>query len=262
MQPAISTQNKASVPPAPTRPVDDAHGDNQNFTTTKCCNRKKKNRTPEYAPGSRALPLTHINLTPQLYASIAVSTNMVAPVPKAQQPNSALKTSTVLPSITEVTIVCQGGHVNARLENQIRGRTADTIVCEVKLNMSKAVAHPIPLRASCWSIHPCSKGNFVFSFEGHIPFDTIVSYEHILLAPFWGLGQLCPSLGWTRMIAHGILFMDNDDITIGPDMLLMEVHTLPGLKKAFFAMEPISAKKSLYYKTILHSLSTIIRLID
>jgi hypothetical protein len=61
--------------------------------------------------------------------------------------------------------------------------------------MAKAVAKPIPLRAGRWSVHPRSKGNFVYSFDGHIPFDVISSYEHILLRPFQGTGQLCPSLG-------------------------------------------------------------------
>jgi hypothetical protein len=104
--------------------------------------------------------------------------------------------------------------------------------------MAKAVAHPIPLKVGRWSLHPWSRGNFVFSFEGHIPFDTISSYEHILLNPFQGSGQLRPSLGWTRMIAHGVPFMEFDGKVFGPDALLMETCTLPGLKKAFFAMEP------------------------
>jgi hypothetical protein len=78
----------------------------------------------------------------------------------------------------------------------------------------------------------------VFSFEGHIPFDTISLYEHILLVPFRGSGQLRPSLGWTRLIAHGVPFIELDGQVFGPEALLKEVRTLPGLKKAFFAMEP------------------------
>jgi hypothetical protein len=45
-------------------------------------------------------------------------------------------------------------------------------------------------------------------------------------------------LGWTRLLAHGVPIADNDDIVFGPDALLMEVRTLLGLKKAYFAMPP------------------------
>jgi Endonuclease-reverse transcriptase len=61
-------------------------------------------------------------------------------------------------------------------------------VREVRLNIAKAVAKPIPLRAGRWSINPQSKGNFVFSFDGCIPFNMIMSYKHILLGPFHGSG--------------------------------------------------------------------------
>lgn len=61
--------------------------------------------------------------------------------------------------------------------------------------MGIAVAKPIVLRAGWWSVHPRSRGNFVYSFDGNIPFDIIESYERILLAPFFGSGKLSPSMG-------------------------------------------------------------------
>jgi len=104
--------------------------------------------------------------------------------------------------------------------------------------MTKAVAKPIPLKAGRWSINPRSKGNFVFSFDGCIPFDILHSYEHILLGPFQGTGQLRPSLGWTRLLAHGVPTRDNMEVVFGPEELLKEVRTMPGLKKAHLTMEP------------------------
>jgi hypothetical protein len=104
--------------------------------------------------------------------------------------------------------------------------------------MIRAVAKPIPLRAGRWSIHPRSKGNFVYSFDGNIPFDVITSYEHILLQPFHGSGQLRPSLGWTRLLAHGVPLTDNDGLVFDTEALMEEVRLLPGLKKAFFSMAP------------------------
>jgi len=128
--------------------------------------------------------------------------------------------------------------MDPQVERCIQARAADAIVREVRLNMMKAVAKPIPLKAGRWSINPRSKGNFVYSFDGCIPFDIITSYEHILLGPFQGAGQLRPSLGWTRLLAHGVPTRDNADFIFGPEELLREVRTMPGLKKAHLAMEP------------------------
>src|SRR5713226_3593965 len=121
--------------------------------------------------------------------------------------------------------------------------------------MSKAVVRPIPLRAGRWSVHPRSKGNFVYSFNGHIPFDTVLSYEHILLAPFQGSGQLCPSLGWTRLLIHGVPIMDNSDIVFGPDVLMEEVCSLLGLRKAFFAMPPRWLKPVDHFNSVYSSIT-------
>ena len=104
--------------------------------------------------------------------------------------------------------------------------------------MAKAVAKPIPLRAGRWSIHPRSKGNFVFSFDGCLSFDLIQSYERLLLEPFYGSGQLCPSMGWTRFLVHGVPVWDDYGTVFGPHTILQEAKTLPGLKKAVFAMQP------------------------
>ena len=110
---------------------------------------------------------------------------------------------------------------------------------EVRIKMAKAVAKPIALRAGRWSIHPRSKGNFVYSFDGCIPFNILQSYERLLLEPFYGSGQLCPSMGWTRFAVHGVPAWDDDGLTIfGPDAILEEARTMPGLKKATFAMQP------------------------
>jgi hypothetical protein len=229
--------NKASIASSSTRTADNAHEDYQNFTTVKCHNRKKKNGGSDSAPGHAVTQPTQINLTLQSYANTAATASTAVSKSKPQATNPP-KTSATTPSIMEVTVICHGGHLDSQIENRIQGRSADAIVHEVRLNMAKVVAHPIPLKAGHWSIHPRSKGNFVFSFDGHVPFDTISSYEHILLSPFLGSGQLCPSLGWTRVIAHSVPFTDNNNMVFGPDKLLTEVHTLPGLKKAFFAMKP------------------------
>ena len=104
--------------------------------------------------------------------------------------------------------------------------------------MAKTLLNPIPKKAGRWSIQPHSKGNFIYSFNGHIPFDIISSYEHILLEPFHSSGQLCPSLGWTWLLAHSVPFTNNEGSVFKADKLQVEVRMLPRLKKVYFAMLP------------------------
>ena len=170
--------------------------------------------------------------TPASYAGVATTASALP------QPPPQKKGGNPSPAITEVTILRSGGLLDAQKETQIRNRAADAIVREVRLKMAKATANPIRLRAGRWSINPRSRGNFVFSFDGNVPFDTIKSYEHILLSPLGSVGELCPSMGWTRFLANGVPVWDEDDVPFSPNALLDEVRALPGLKKVFFAMQP------------------------
>jgi len=194
---------------------------------------KPRNKGKGKAPPGKEPPAqpTQINITPASYAQAALT------AADTRQP-PAPKANVKLPGITEVTVLRTGGHADPHVERCVRARAADVIVREVRLKMMKTVAKPIPLKAGHWSINPRSKGNFVYSFDGCIPFDIVASYEHILLGPFQGSGQLRPSLGWTRLLAHGVPTKDNADIVFGPEELLREVRTMPGLKKAHLAMEP------------------------
>jgi hypothetical protein len=201
------------------------------FTLVSHTGKRRKGKgkaNPEGAPPPQPM---QIIVTPASYAGAA------AAAASKQQPPLPHKT-TSLPTITEVTVIRSGGHCDAQLESRICVRAADAIVREVRLNMAKSVANPILLKAGRWSVHPRSKGNFVYSFDGNIPFTHILSYEHLLLAPFHGSGQLCPSLGWTRFIVHGVPVMDNENVVSGPDALLKEARTIPALRKIFFAMPP------------------------
>jgi hypothetical protein len=173
------------------------------------------------------------NPTPASYAGAA------ATAAKTIQPPAPPKQLMRAPTITEITVLRDGGFLDTELEERVRGRAADAIVREVTLKMAKAVARPIPLKAGRWSFHPRSKGNFVYSFDGNVPFDLITTYEHILLSPFRGSGKLSPSMGWTRLLAHGVPVWDENEWTnFGPEALLREVKAMPCLKKAHFAMPP------------------------
>jgi hypothetical protein len=102
----------------------------------------------------------------------------------------------------------------------------------------KAVNRPIRIIAGWWSIGLWSKGNYVYTLAGEVPFAKIQSYEQFLLAPFPGLFQLCPSLGWMRLLAHGVPFTDNEGIAFSPEVLLKKVRMLPGLHDTHFALSP------------------------
>lgn len=45
-------------------------------------------------------------------------------------------------------------------------------------------------------------------------------------------------MGWTHFLVHGVPVWDDYDIVFGPQSILQQTMTLPGLKKAVFAMQP------------------------
>ncbi|KAF8500745.1 hypothetical protein F5888DRAFT_1298123 [Russula emetica] len=119
------------------------------------------------AGGQTSAQPAQTNLTPASYANAAMNAADI------QQPQAPRRQRNPTPAITEVTVLRTGGHVDPQRESHIRARAADAIVREVRTKMAKVVAKPIPLRAGRWSIHPRSKGNFVFSFDGCLTFDVI-----------------------------------------------------------------------------------------
>ena len=154
--------------------------------------------------------------------------------PKDHMQHSCLPHS----QLTEVTVLRMGGLTDMETKQCIRARVPDAIVHEVHVNMKNAVEKPILLRVGRWSINPRSKGNFIFSFDGNIPFNCILSYKHILLGPFQGDSQLYPSLGCTCLLIHKVPFTDNNNIPFSLKVLLKEVCTHPGLKRVHFAIAP------------------------
>ena len=243
-------QNTTDTQPGPPDPSAN-EGDEFTLVSRNGRNRKGKGKAP--AMGQATTQTTQPSNSYAGAASAAAATRQPPPPPPLP------KQGNPLPSITEVTVLQSGGHPNPLTESQTRARAADAIIREVRIKMAKVLKKPITLRAGRWSIHPRSKGNFVYSFNSHIPFDVITSYEHILLDLFHGVGQLRPSLGWTRLLAHGVPLLDNDDRVFDSDALLKEVKTMPGLKKVQFAMPPRWLRPtdsiSSHYSTITFAIS-------
>ena len=148
-----------------------------------------------------------------LAAQQAVNTN--PPLPSNNKPGPPRA------AITEVTVLQFGGLTDIQQETAIRACLADAITCKVRTAVEKAVHRPICIIAGQWSVSSKSRGNFVYTLAREVPFTTIQSYESLLIAPFPGPSQLCPSLGWVRLLVHGVPTMDNS--IRGPDSLLKEV---------------------------------------
>ena len=71
--------------------------------------------------------------------------------------------------------------------------------------------------------------------QGQVDFTTIQKFESFLIGPFPGGGQLCPNQGWTKLLAHGVPVLNNDDLVFSPEDLLREVWSIPGLHNAYFS---------------------------
>ena len=141
------------------------------------------------------------------------------------------------PAFTKVMILRSGGTLDNR-EHTVRNCQPDAIVQKVKTNIAHAVAKPLPIILGRWSSSARSWGNFVFTIRGQINFPTIQKFKCFLTSPFPGGGQLCPNQGWTKLLAHGVPVLDNDNNVFGPDDLLNEVQMLIGLHNFYFSSLP------------------------
>ena len=203
---------------------------------TQVTNKRNRNRTGKNVEQTNS-PLKQINLTPRSYAEttgVAATTTSAQPHAQSQQ----LQGVNHAPTFTEITVIRHGGSVNTVSEQAVRKRRPDAIVREVQANMARAVARPLPITAGRWSTGARSKGNFVFRMQGQIDFKFIQPFESFLTGPFPGGGQLCPNQGWTKLLAHGVPIMDNDDRVFGPDDLQQEVRCMDGLRSVYFSATP------------------------
>ena len=200
---------------------------------TPVTNRRRRGKTGT----NQANPtLTQVNLTPSSYAAVVVA----IPAPnqtamQGQQPKPAIPTPI---AFTEVTVIRSGGSFNLATEQASPIRQPDAIVREVRVNMARAVAKPLPVISGRWSSGVRSKGNFVFTMRGQVDFAFIQTFEHFLIGPFPGGGKLCPNQGWTKLVAHGVPVLGNDDVIFGPEALLQETQSMPGLRNAYFSSAP------------------------
>jgi hypothetical protein len=199
-------------------------------------NKGKKKKGGQGSTNQNQLPGIHgaLNLVPGSFSYATAAQKAVSIV----QPTESPSPSHPKASTTEVTVLRFGGNLDLQLENTIRACPADAIAREVRTAIERAVNQPIRITAGRWSIGPRSKGNYVYTLAGEVPFDKIQAYERFLLAPFPGSTQLCPSLGWTRLLAHGVPFTENGETIFGPEALLKETRSLPGLNSTHFALPP------------------------
>ena len=123
------------------RTRDSSHRDNQEFILVKWYNRRKKGRNQADPSDPTSSQSSWINLTPGTYARVATAAVNV------QQNTTLPQIKNMLPSITEIIVLHYGRHIDHQVEQGIRARAADAIICEVRLNMAKVVANPIPLQA-------------------------------------------------------------------------------------------------------------------
>ena len=173
-------------------------------------NKRKRGKAGKNVDQANPTP-QQINLTPQSYMKMmgALPTTTLAQSQKHTQQKQVTNNSL---TITEVTVVYYGGAILLANEQAVWKRRLDTIIREVKANMTCAVAKPLPITIGRWSSGARSKGNFIFTMQGHIDFRFIQAFESFLTNPFPGGEQLCPNQGWTKLLAHGVPVTDNDDI--------------------------------------------------
>jgi hypothetical protein len=98
------------------------------------------------------LTLQQVNLTPRSYVVAAAVAEVTSTAPN-QLPtqNQFAQLANPPPAFTEVTVVRLGGSLIDERERATRARQPDAIVREVRANMARAVAKPLPIITGRWS---------------------------------------------------------------------------------------------------------------
>ena len=173
------------------------------WTTTSHKRKRNKGKGMDtQLPGMQgAVPLVPSSFLYTLAAQQAANSN-----PPLSSNN---KPGTPRVAIMEVTVLWFGGLTDTQQETAIRACLADAIACKVRTVVEKAEHRPIHIIAGQWSVSSKSRGDFIYTLASEVPFATIQSYKSLLIAPFPGPSQLCPSLGWVRLLAHRVPTMDD-----------------------------------------------------
>ncbi|KAH8982525.1 hypothetical protein EDB92DRAFT_1819860 [Lactarius akahatsu] len=138
-------------------------------------------------------------------------------------------------SNTEVTVIRGHGVDDPNLELQIYKRSPSFYVAEARQEVEKIAQGKIVLLSGRWS--QSQSHNFVYTFQGRVPFEQLFPYRDILVKPLFA-GYLVPNDGWTHAQLRDVQTRAADGTIHDNATLMEELRRNIAFKDAIFCLVP------------------------
>ncbi|KAH9000066.1 hypothetical protein EDB92DRAFT_1939797 [Lactarius akahatsu] len=136
---------------------------------------------------------------------------------------------------TEVTVIRGHGVDDPNLKLQIYKRAPSAYVAEAHQEVEQIAQGKLILLSGRWS--QSQSHNFMYTFQGHVPFEQIFPYRDILVKPLFA-GYLVPNDGWTHAQLRDVQTRAPDGTIYDNNALLKELQRNVAFQNAIFCLVP------------------------
>ncbi|KAH9007536.1 hypothetical protein EDB84DRAFT_1572785 [Lactarius hengduanensis] len=137
---------------------------------------------------------------------------------------------------TDVTVIRGHGVEDPMFELQLFKQAPSTFVMEIRQEVERMSQGKLVILSACWS-QKANTHNFVYTFQGNIPFTQIFPFRHILVKPLLA-GYIIPNDGWTHAQLRDVSTRAPDGAIYDNDTLMAELTRNAPFKNAIFCLVP------------------------
>ncbi|KAH9022293.1 hypothetical protein EDB84DRAFT_1565031 [Lactarius hengduanensis] len=137
---------------------------------------------------------------------------------------------------TDVTVIRGHGVEDPLFELQLFKRAPSTFVAEIRQEVERMSQGKLVILSARWS-QKANAHNFVYTFQGDVPFAKIFPFRHILVKPLLA-GYLVPNDGWTHAQLRDVSTRAPDGTVHDNDTLMTELIRNAPFKDAIFCLVP------------------------
>ncbi|KAH9166601.1 hypothetical protein EDB89DRAFT_2075691 [Lactarius sanguifluus] len=148
---------------------------------------------------------------------------------------------------TEATVIRGLGLDDIAFKLTIRKMAPAHIVAKTRGEVERLSGGKVTLLSGRWSQH-VKAHNFVYTFKGVVPFETIFPLQDVLTKPLM-TGHLVPNDGWTHAQLRNVITSNADRVIPDSTTLEAELRHNPAFEEAIFCITP-------HWAGSLHNLAT------
>ncbi|KAH9021429.1 hypothetical protein EDB84DRAFT_1565276 [Lactarius hengduanensis] len=137
---------------------------------------------------------------------------------------------------TDVTVIRGHGVEDPLFKLQLFKRAPSTFVAEIRQEIERMSQGKLIILSARWS-QKANAHNFVYTFQGDVPFAQIFPFRHLLVKPLLA-GYIVPNDGWTHAQLRDVATRAPDGTIYTNDDLMKELCRNTPFKDAIFCLVP------------------------